>query len=111
MEEVSGQSLGWFFEQWLHRTISPGLAGTWSWDDTRKVVVVELRQTQAGAPYRLALDVGVVPDSAGAPTAVSTIEFTGATTRVEIPTARAPRDVVLDPRTRLLMTPPAFTRK
>ncbi len=111
MEEVSGQSLGWFFEQWLHRTISPGLAGTWSWDDTRKVVVVELRQTQAGAPYRLALDVGILPDTAGSAIAISTIQFTGATTRVEIPTARAPRDVVLDPRTRLLMTPPAFTRK
>ena len=111
MEEVSGQSLGWFFEQWLHRTISPAIMGTWSWDDARKVIVIELRQTQAGAPYRLSLDVGIVPDSIGAATSVSTIPFAGASTRVEIPSARAPRDVVLDPRTRLLMAPPAFTRK
>ncbi len=111
MEEASGQDLRWFFDQWLHRNLAPALTGSWSYDAATKQVVIDLAQSQAGQPYRFPLEVGVVPDSAGAPMKVTKIEMTQAKQRVVIPAASAPKDVVLDPNTWLLMDPPQVVRR
>ncbi len=111
MEEASGQDLTWFFEQWLHRNLSPALTGTWSYDATTKQVVIELTQTQTGAQYRFPLEVGVVLDSVGTTMRVTKVEMTQATQRFTIPVAGAPRDVVLDPHTWLLTDPPQLMRR
>ncbi len=111
MEEASGQDLRWFFDQWLHRNLSPVVTATWSYDASAKQVVIDLAQTQAGEPYRVALDVGVLPDTTGAPMRVTRVEMTQAKQRITIPSASAPRDVVLDPNTWLLMDPPRVVRQ
>jgi aminopeptidase N len=111
MEEVSGQKLDWFFEQWLHRTLSPAIEGSWTYDAARRLVVVELRQAQSGAPYRLPLDVGVLPEGANPLPMITTVEMSGASLHVEIPAATMPRDVVLDPNTRTLMDQRTFARQ
>ncbi len=111
MEEVSGQDLTWFFEQWLHRTLSPALTGTWSYDTATKQVVIELTQAQPGSPYRFPLEVGVVLDSVSTPMSVTKVEMTQATQRFTIPVAGAPKAVVLDPNTWLLMDPPQLMRR
>ena len=59
MEEVSGQDLRWFFAQWLTRSGVPQVSGTWRYDAAAKQIVVTVRQTQTGEPYRFALGVGV----------------------------------------------------
>ena len=110
MEEASGQDLRWFFEQWLHRNLSPALTGSWSYDAGARKVIVELRQTQAGEPYRLPLEIGIVADSGGPAPKVARIEMTLATQRFEIPGDKAPRDVILDPSTWTLMDPPLFVK-
>ena len=37
-EETSGQDLKWFFDQWLHGTTTPALAGGWSYDAAAKKI-------------------------------------------------------------------------
>jgi len=111
MEEVSGQKLGWFFDQWLNRDYSPALTGTWSYDPAARKVSIDLTQTQSGGVYRLPLDIGLVSDSAGVAPEIAKIEMTTATQHFEIPVASPPRDVVLDPNTWVLMQPPKFTKR
>jgi len=110
MEEASGQDLRWFFAQWLHRNLSPALNGTWSYDAAAKKVMIELTQTQSGEPYRLPLEIGLVSDTAGLAPRVSRIELTQVKQRFEIASDRAPKDVVLDPNTRVLMDVPTFVK-
>jgi len=102
-ELQSGQDLQWFFDQWLHRNTIPAVDGGWSYDPAAKKIVVELTQTQGGDPYRLPLEIGVTPDSGNGPMRIEKIDFTQAKQRFEIASDRAPRDVVLDPNTWMLM--------
>lgn len=111
MEEVSGQKLGWFFDQWLNRDYSPALTGTWSYDPATGKLSIDLTQTQSGGVYRLPLDIGLVGDSAGVAPKIAKIEMTNATQHFDIPVASPPRDVVLDPNTWVLMQPPKFTKR
>lgn len=111
MEEASGQKLGWFFNQWLNWNYSPVLAGTWSYDPSAKMVTIDLAQTQSDSTYRLPLDIGLVGDSAGVAPRIAKIEMTQSKQHFEIPAEKAPRDVILDPDTWMLMQPPSFSRR
>lgn len=109
-EEASGQDLRWFFTQWLHWPTNPALDGSWSFDPAAKKIIVELSQTQAGQPYRLPLELGIWSDS-GAVARIEKIELTQAKQRFEISADAAPRDVVLDPNTWILMESPRFRKR
>jgi aminopeptidase N len=102
-ELQSGQDLQWFFDQWLHRNTIPAVDGGWSYDSASKKIIVEMAQTQPGEPYRLPLELGVMPDSGGGPVRVEKIDVTQAKQRFEIAADRAPKDVVLDPNVWMLM--------
>jgi aminopeptidase N len=92
MEEASGQDLGWFFAQWLHRAHSPAIDGTWTYNARTKKIEVDLTQTQPGEAYRLPLEVGTAK-----------IEMTQKQQHFEIAADKAPDDVTLDPNTLVLM--------
>ena len=92
MEEACGQDLGWFFQQWLHRTPSPQIEGKWKYNTGTKKLEIDLMQTQTGEAYRLPLEV------AGA-----RIEMTVKQQHFEIAMDKAPADVTLDPNTLVLM--------
>jgi aminopeptidase N len=114
MESVSGKDLGWFFTQWLTRSGVPKLTGTWSYDAAAKQVVVELTQSQPGDPYRLPIDIGLstTPAAPGAPAMqIESAELKDRSGTFKFAAASEPKDVVLDPATRLLMSPPEFARK
>ncbi len=60
--EATGEDLGAWFDQWLHRPGYPILAVRWKWDEARASMVVTVDQrheAKDGAPaaYRLPLDV------------------------------------------------------
>jgi aminopeptidase N len=103
MEVVSGQDLAWFFTQWLTRVDAPVVDGSWTYDAAAKKIVVQLSQTQAGAAYRMPMEIGVPSDSAGAPMRIEKIEMTQKQQRFEIAADRAPADVALDPNVWMLM--------
>ena len=101
MESVSSRDLTWFFTQWLTRVDSPVINGDWSWDAASGQIVINLAQTQPGAPYRLSLEIGVTPDSGAAH--VEKIEMTQPQQRFVIAAAKAPKDLSLDPNAWMLM--------
>jgi aminopeptidase N len=101
MEEVSGQELRWFFAEWLTRSGVPQVSGSWRYDSAARQIVVSVRQTQTGDPFRFSLGVGVSA-AAGAATAVYPMQVTGRETTFNIPADAEPASVVLDPGVWLL---------
>ncbi|HEX8720721.1 MAG TPA: M1 family aminopeptidase [Pyrinomonadaceae bacterium] len=57
MELRAGRPLDWFFRQWIYEPGFPAYDAAWSWDEAAKRLRLRLRQTQAGAPFRMPLDV------------------------------------------------------
>ena len=58
LEHVSGRNLKRFFEQWVERAGHPSLSFEWRYNAERKVVVIEVQQTQQPEiPYALELPV------------------------------------------------------
>jgi len=109
MEQVSGQELSWFFRQWLNRSGVPVLQGDWHYDASARQVVVTIRQTQAGEPYRLTVGVGVSA-TAGALPVVEQAEVAARETTIMIASAAEPASVVLDPNVSLLADFGAFRK-
>ena len=100
MEQAAGHDLGAFFDQWLYRGGVPRLAGTWRWDAAAKQVVVELQQSQAGAPFQLPIEIGIViPNSR---VRVERANLGARDGRFVFPADAAPSAVDLDPNVRLL---------
>jgi aminopeptidase N len=108
-EEVSGKPLVWFFTQWLNRPGVPKLEGSWRYDATRKQVEVTLSQTHAGDPYRISVDVGMIP-TAGAVPVINTVAMTGRRTTMVFDAPVEPVSVSLDPSTWLLFDAGRFAK-
>jgi len=101
MEEVSGQDLRGFLAQWLTRSGVPQVSGSWRYDSAARQIVMTVRQTQAGDPFRFALGVGVSAATEGAP-AIRRVQVTGRESTFNIPADAEPASVVLDPGVWLL---------
>ena len=99
MEQVSGHDLKWFFTQWLTRAGNPTIAGTWTYDAPRKELSLTLRQTQAGEPYRLRVDVEVATARGKS---IQTVRLDASSATVQWPVDGEPVSITLDPRTTLL---------
>ncbi|HEV9035162.1 MAG TPA: M1 family aminopeptidase, partial [Puia sp.] len=59
LEDVSGQDLHWFFDQWYYRAGHPILDIRHRWNDTTATETVWLRQTQEGGPYLLPMAIDI----------------------------------------------------
>ena len=103
MEEDSGADLAWFFDQWLNRAGSPVVDGDWHYDPANKKIVIDLTQKQAGAAYRLPLQVGIGDR-------IEKIEMTSKHQTFDLASDNEPANVTLDPNTWTLMTA-HFTKK
>ena len=109
MERASGAPLSWFFDQWLTRPGMPALRGDWRYDAATKQVHVEIVQVQAGATYRIPLEIAI--GSAGLPPRTEKLDLTAATGRFTFPNDVEPTSVTLDPNTWVLMQVEAFAKR
>ncbi len=100
MEQAAGHDLGAFFAQWLYRGGVPRLTGSWRFDAAAKQLVVELRQTQAGEPFALPIEIGVTP--VGGRQRIERASLAARDGRFVFPADVAPAAVELDPNVRLL---------
>ena len=100
MEDVSGQDLKSFFEQWTRRADHPVIEGTWRHDAAAGECVVTLHQTQDAPPFATPVDVAVSGDTAR--TTTLSMDERDAQTRIACP--QAPSGLTLDPQVRLLGT-------
>jgi len=78
IERESGLDLRRWFEQWLHSAGYPEFALEWGWDPARRVVLVDVEQTQSsegGTPSVFTLPVDIeVRDETGARTTRVTVD-------------------------------------
>jgi aminopeptidase N len=100
MERASGKNLEAFFSHWLYRGGIPRLAGTWQWNAAAKQVVIDLRQTQSGEPFRFPIEFGIGTADGGV--RVQRGDVSGGTARFSFAVEREPTAVTIDPNVRLL---------
>ena len=100
MERAGGRDLSAFFAQWLTRGGIPRIEGSWQVNARTKEVVVELRQTQGGAPFTMPIEIGI--SGADGSMQVLPVQLTGAVTRVTLTAAQVPLRVTLDPNVKAL---------
>ena len=103
LEEATGKSLAWFFEEWLYGAGHPEYEVSWSWDEGAKQVELKVKQTQEvkdGVPLfampvtlELATDERVVRQ---------TVQVERAEHTFRISSPRRPKAVLFDPDGALL---------
>ena len=105
MERVSGESLQWFFDQWLRRGGAMLLAWDHRYDPERDVLSLEFRQTQPEAPFRVLLPITIrFVDGNGDEQELETAAWLeGREQAIELPMATPPTSVALDQRVEVLM--------
>jgi len=106
MEQASGQTLDWFFRQWLYQPGYPKLDCRWAYDGASHRVALTVSQTQPAAwgVFRLP-QVAVEIRGEGGATLRRTIAVAGRETHVTFGVSVAPADLRVDPDGRLLAQP------
>jgi len=101
-EQISGDDLKSFFEQWLTRPDLPSMTlANFKVDESggRPVMSFTIRQANSGEPYRLSVPLSVVTDTA---TIFREIEISERETDVRIPVDTPPRELIIDDDYRLM---------
>jgi aminopeptidase N len=103
MEESSGQTLDWFFRQWLYQPGYPQLDCRWVYDGASHRVALTVSQTQPAAwgVFRLP-QVAVEMRGEGGAVVRRGMALAGRETRVTFGVSLAPTDLRIDPDGRLL---------
>ena len=102
MEKASGKELGWFFDQWLTRGGFLKVRARWSYDAAAKAVRLEVEQLQPGLPLRMPIEVNLEVAGEVVPRTAK-IEVRERKETLTLPLDRAPKSLILDPRTFVLM--------
>jgi aminopeptidase N len=102
-EEVSGQDLDWFFQQWVYQPGYPQIEFSYEWDDVTHEVVVTVEQTQPDSwpTFRFSGVVELVHDRGAARRA---IEVRERDQTFRMPFVMEPVSVTFDPDGWLLKT-------
>ena len=98
MEDVSGQNLKRFFEQWTRRPGHPVIEGTWHYDEASGECVLTLRQMQEEPPFHVPVEVAF----GDKPRHTTTLFLRDQEEQTRVECAQAPSSVTLDPNTGLL---------
>jgi aminopeptidase N len=102
MEEAHGESLHWFFDQWLHRPGYPVYALEWRWDDATNEARVTIRQEQdlSWPTFRMPMEIEFQLEG-GVHRVVQWVDGREFTRRFSLP--GPPNEIRLDPDGWLLM--------
>ena len=98
MEDVSGQDLKTFFDQWTRRPGHPVIEGTWRYDEAAGECIVTLRQTQDEPPFEVPVEVAFGDE----PMQTTTLFLSDREAQSRVDCAQVPSSVTLDPNTELL---------
>ncbi len=97
MEEVSGQDLKSFFEQWIFRPGQPVLKKSWQQEGDK--LEIEITQTQP-EPFNFPIEIGLTFEDGS--TALERVEMKAKKENVSIKTDKTVKEVILDPKVKLL---------
>ncbi|KAA3632878.1 MAG: M1 family peptidase [Bacteroidetes bacterium] len=97
MEDVSGQNLESFFEQWIFRPGQPVLRKSWKQENGN--LEIEITQTQP-KPFDFSLEIGLNYEDGS--TAIETVTLGAKKKTFSIKTDKKVREVILDPNVKLL---------
>ena len=105
MEEVSGQDLGWFFDQWVYSSGAPRIDIRQTYNRVTKTLSLTVSQSQNAdalvpATFRLPLDL-IVKTAAGNIT--QKIEVTKRTQTFAIKVASKPNGIEIDPDEKIML--------
>jgi aminopeptidase N len=105
MEQASGQSLDWFFSQWLRQPGYPQLDVAWSWDAATHEAVLDVAEAQPAAWGLFRLPAVQLEFLDGSRTiARRDVEVSAARQTIRVALPAAPSAVQVDPDGRLLLT-------
>lgn len=102
MERASGQSLGWFFDQWLHRPGYPEITVDWRYDAGTHEIVIGMTQSGRFGAFQIPVTVAVIDSAGAAHRTIVRMPATIGTQQTRIPLPTAPADVIVDPDVELL---------
>jgi len=97
MEEVSGENLENFFEQWIFTKGYPQLK--WSWQYKKREIRISVDQVQNHHTFKFPLEIGIIN---GDQIKVKTVEIDKHSEKFVIAVDTKPEDVILDPELWLL---------
>lgn len=106
MEETSGQSLDWFFDQWLRRPGQPELRVNWTPTegmDGQHIVTVSVDQRQRWPAFTFPLDIGFTLNDRDT-TYVVTLDVSDESQQFEVELPAQATGAALDPDVWLLMS-------
>ncbi|MEN8145583.1 MAG: M1 family metallopeptidase [Gemmatimonadota bacterium] len=96
LQEVSGEDLGWYFEQWVMRPGFPRFSVDWIWDEGTGQGKIEVTQTQSAdwPTFRMPAEIEI---QIGATSQRLDVEISERVHTFEFSSPVRPTDVVLDP--------------
>jgi len=97
MEEVSGQNLSDFFEQWIFTKGYPELK--WKWNYSNGKLKITINQQQKHQSFKFPLEIGLVN---GNQTKIEILQITNTKEEFQIQLKEKPEKVILDPNFWLL---------
>ncbi|WP_231562596.1 M1 family metallopeptidase [Muricauda sp. MAR_2010_75] len=92
MEDVSGEKLDDFFQQWLFTKGHPQLK--WNWEYKKGKVILHLEQLQSHHVFQFPMEIGLVKDGK---TVMETIQVNEQSQNFELRSSTHPDNVILDP--------------
>ena len=101
MERAGGESLDWFFHQWLRQPGHPVIKYDWRWLPKEKMIALTLRQTQPGTFFRLPLEIEIAGNSGKTR---QKIRMEKPEAKFRLPQNKMPKQISLDPDGKILMT-------
>ncbi len=103
MEQVSGQDLSWFFQQWMYQTGQPEFDIDWNYKTFGKKLEVQVNQQQkSDAVFRSTLELGIYYKGRKEPV-IKKLNLNHKENTFTLKLEKAPVSVVADPNTWLLM--------